>query len=65
VTNLPTGITFPLPAGAADQSPDATGKPGVQYSCVYQQSPVLNLGDGSLTVVDYVFFTGDIKFPTA
>jgi hypothetical protein len=37
----------------------------VQYSCVYQQSPVLNLGDGSLTVVDYVFFTGDIKFPTA
>jgi hypothetical protein len=63
-TNLPTGIAFPLSA-ALDQSPDATGKAGVQYACVYKQSPVLNLGDGSLTVVDYVFFTGDIKFPTA
>jgi hypothetical protein len=62
--NLPTNIAFPLSA-ALDQSPDTGGKAGVQYACVYKQSPVLNLADGSLTVVDYVFFTGDIKFPTA
>jgi hypothetical protein len=64
--NLPTSIASPLPPGATDQSPDASGgKPGLQYACIYKQSPVLNLTDGSLTQVDYIYFTGDIKFPTA
>ncbi len=63
---VPTNIASPLPPAATDQSPDAlAGKPGLQYACIYKQSPVFNLGDGSLTQTDYIYFTGDIKFPTA
>ena len=47
-----------------DQSTGTGGKSLTQYSCVYKQATALN-PNGSVSAVDWVYFTGDIKFPTA
>lgn len=44
---------------------DQSGKPDTQFACVYKETPTYDNTTGSLTVVDYIYFTGDIKFPTA
>jgi len=57
--NLPVGIHYAnLDAVTDDQSP----KDGLQYACVYQQLPVYNLQTGSLTMTDWIYFTGDVRF---
>jgi len=44
---------------------DQSGKPDKQFACVYKTTSDYDNSTGSLTVVDYIYFTGDIKFPTA
>jgi hypothetical protein len=44
---------------------DQSTKPDTQFACVYQETPTYDGATGKLTVVDYIYFTGDIKFPTA
>jgi hypothetical protein len=46
---------------AADDASAATD--GIQYACQYALAPELN-SDGTITIVDSVYFTGDIKFTT-
>jgi hypothetical protein len=58
-TGLPT-VDFSKVTTALDQSADAL----VQYACVYSQSVSIG-ANGSATASDWVYFTGDIKFPTA
>ena len=56
--NQPVGVNYSLLTGADDQSTND----GLQYACVYQQQPVYNLATGSVTMTDWIYFTGDVRF---
>ncbi len=59
---LKTGATFNYAAlTPADDASSATA--GIQYACQYDLDPTFS-DDGTLTIVDSVYFTGDIKFTT-
>ena len=64
--NLPT-VDFSKVIASLDQSTTTTTttpKTLTQYACVYKQAVTIG-SDGSATANDWVYFTGDIKFPVA
>ncbi|MGD9954872.1 MAG: hypothetical protein AB7O74_15655 [Candidatus Nanopelagicales bacterium] len=62
-TGLKTGSTFNYSVlTAADDASSIT--PGIQYACQFGLDPTFNEDDATLTIVDSVYFTGDIKFTT-
>lgn len=62
-TGLKTGTTFNYAVlTEADDASIAT--PGIQYACQYGLDPTFNEDAATLTIIDSVYFTGDIKFTT-
>jgi hypothetical protein len=58
-SGVPTALNY------SNVGADQSSKPDTQFACVYKETPTYDNTTGSLTVVDYIYFTGDIKFPTA
>jgi len=56
---VPTSVDYSKVG--ADQSP----KPDVQFACVYAEETPYDNATGTMKVVDHIYFTGDIKFPSA
>jgi hypothetical protein len=62
-TGLKTGSTFNYSVLTVDDDA-SSATDGIQYACQFGLDPTFNEGDSTLTIVDSVYFTGDIKFTT-
>jgi len=60
---LKTGTTFNYSVLTADDDA-SSATDGIQYACSFGIDPTFNEDDATLTIVDSVYFTGDIKFTT-
>ena len=55
----------PSSISSARLGTDQSTRAGLQFACVYNETKSYNSTTGALAVADYVYFTGDIKFPSA